>query len=92
MKKIRGCILIMLMAAMALQAQDLRKQGRYWVGTLDKTFKVETGGTLVVERVRGDVIIKTWSKNEIAVHEIKRMDIFSKDEAVAAMEESESGY
>lgn len=73
-------------------AQELRKEGRYWVGEVHKNFKVKKGGTLEMDDVRGDVIIQTWGKNEVDIHELKKMDIFTKSEAEAAMEESEIGY
>jgi DUF4097 and DUF4098 domain-containing protein YvlB len=76
----------------SLTAQDLRKEGRYWVGEIKKTFTVQPGGTLIMDEVRGDVTITCWDKNEVSIHEIKRMDIFSKGEAEAAMEETKGGY
>ena len=73
-------------------SQDLRKDGRYWVGEVTKAFAVKSGGTLIMDEVQGDVIIRTWDKNEVNIHELKRMDIFTKEEAEAAMRESETGY
>jgi len=74
------------------KAQELRKEGRFWVGEIHKTFKVQKGGNLIMEDLQGDVSIKAWEKNEVDIHERKRMDIFSKSEAEAAMKESETGY
>lgn len=76
----------------SLYAQELRKEGKFWVGEITKTFKVEPGGSLVLDEVRGNVTIRTWDKKEVEIREKKRMDIFTKAEAEAAMEESESGY
>lgn len=73
-------------------AQELRKEGNFWVGEITKTFKVKKGGTLVMDEVRGDISIRTWEKNEVNIHEVKKMDIFTKSEAEAAMSESETGY
>ena len=73
-------------------AQELRKERKYWVGEITKNFKVQKGGALVMDEVRGDITIKTWEKAEVQIHEVKRMDIFTKSEAEAAMEESKTGY
>ncbi len=72
--------------------QELRQSGGDWVAEIQKNFKVSKGGTLIMEDIRGDVVIQTWEKNEVDIHEIKRMDIFSRSEAEAAMQESEKGY
>ncbi|HHS12777.1 MAG TPA: hypothetical protein ENN03_03295 [bacterium] len=85
-------ILFFCFLGLSIQAQDLRKQGRYWVGTIKKTFQVEPGGTLHMDKVRGDIVIEGWEGREIIVHETKRMDIFSEKEARSAMEEAEKGY
>ena len=85
-------LLLCLTMAATINAQDVRKEGKYWVGDITKTFKVDPGGHLIMEEVRGDITIMTWSKNEVKIEELKKMDIFSKDEANTAMRETESGY
>jgi hypothetical protein len=74
------------------QSQELRKERKGWVGEINKTFKVKDGGILVMDEIRGDVTIQAEVTGEVSVHEIKKMDIFSKQEAEAAMKESEKGY
>jgi len=73
-------------------AQELRQEGKYWVGEVQKTFKVEKNGNLILDEVRGEVVVKAWDKNEVSIHEIKKMDIFTKAEAEAAMKNTETGY
>ena len=85
-------LLLCLTMAAAICAQDVRKEGRYWVGEITKTFKVDPNGRLIMEDVRGDITIQTWSKNEVKIEELKKMDIFSENEAKTAMRETESGY
>lgn len=75
-----------------LPAQELRKEGRFWVGEIEKTFNVQKGGSLVMEDINGDVTVRVWDKNQVYIREIKKMDIYTKSEAEAAMEESQSGY
>ncbi len=73
-------------------AQELRQEGKYWVGEIRKNFKVEKNGNLILDGVRGEVVVKAWDKNEVSIHEIKKMDIFTKAEAEAAMKNTETGY
>ncbi len=96
LKKKSTTVMLVLFLAISLiynsQAQQLRKEGKYWIGDIQKVFDVKSGGNLLMDDVRGDVTIRTWEKNKVQIHEIKRMDIFTKTEAQAAMKESKSGY
>jgi DUF4097 and DUF4098 domain-containing protein YvlB len=83
---------LLLMIPIAGNAQKLYKDGRYWVGEIEKKFTVQKGGTLILDDIRGDVTVETWDRNEVYIHEVKSMDIFQKGEAESAMRESESGY
>lgn len=85
-------LLAVLCIVVTAQAQQLKKEGRFWVGEIEKTFEVQKGGTLVMEDINGDVTVRVWDKNQVHIREIKKMDIYTKTEAEAAMEESESGY
>jgi DUF4097 and DUF4098 domain-containing protein YvlB len=84
--------LLFLLTASPLLAQKLYKDGRYWVGEIEKTFTVENEGTLIMEDIRGDVTIETWNSPQVKIHEYKKMDIFQKGEAESALKESEQGY
>lgn len=74
------------------KAQELRKERNHWVGEIHKTFKVQQGGTLVIDEVRGDVTIRTWEKNEVDIHELKKMDVWTEGEAKKTMDETKTGY
>ena len=94
-KKITPVTLILFLVISLIgnsHTQQLRKEGKYWIGDIQKVFDVKSGGNLLMDDVRGDVTIRTWKKNKVQIHEIKRMDIFTKIEAQAAMKESKSGY
>lgn len=67
-------------------AQELRKEGRYYVVDVTKNFKVSQGGTLRMVDINGDASINTWDKNEVQIHEIKKMDVLTEAEAKAALE------
>jgi len=75
-----------------VQAQEIVKSGRYFVAEIEKSFKVGSSGSLRLEEVRGDIEIKSWAKKEIFVREVKKMDVFSKDEAKNILKKSESSY
>ncbi|MBN2030347.1 DUF4097 family beta strand repeat protein [bacterium] len=89
------CILTVIFCMVLVsegKVQELRQSGSDWVAEIQKNFKVNPGGTLVMEDIRGDIVIQTWERNEVEIHETKRMDIFSRSEAEAAIEETEKGY
>ena len=91
LNKSRIIILVVLLLGIFIltgaQAQELRKERGKWVGEYEKTFKVESGGKLIIKDVRGDITIEAGAKGKVTIHEIKKMDIFSKTEAQAAMDE-----
>lgn len=84
-------LLLSLSILSVVSGQELRQEGKYWVGEITKRFQVGTTGTLVMDEIRGDVTIRTWDKTEVLINEVKRMDIFTKSEAKIAMEQSEAG-
>lgn len=85
-------VLLLIFFLNTVTAQELKKQGKYWVGEISKSFKVEKTGTIRMEEIKGTVKIRAWDKNEVLIKEIKRMDIFSKNEAKLAIEKTKSGY
>jgi len=85
-------LLVVICVAFSAYTQELQQKGRYWVGKIEKTFKVQSGGSLEMDDIQGDIYIRVWDKGEVHILETKRMDIFSENEAKRAMEESESGY
>ena len=74
-----------------VSAGELKQEGDYWVGEINKQFQTKNTGTLVMDDINGDITISAWGKNEVSVKEEKRMDIFSESEAKTAMEKSETG-
>ncbi len=62
----RSAQLVLLIFAICLTssvfAQELTKRGRYYVAEITKTFKVQEGGELIIDDVRGDVRVTTWDK------------------------------
>jgi len=84
--------MLLLCLSSTTHAQELRKEGRYYVAEITKTFTVKKGGTLRIYDIRGDVSVKTWAKNEVQVHEIIKMDVYTEAEAKAALERTKSSY
>lgn len=83
--------LIFLMANV-LFSQILRKEGRYYLADIEKTFDVKKGGDLIMEEVRGDVQIQTWNKNIVQIKETRKMDVYTETEAKAVLEDLKSIY
>ncbi|MFQ5648917.1 MAG: DUF4097 domain-containing protein [bacterium] len=75
-----------------LAAQELTKSGRYYVAEISRTFKVGEGGTIRIFEIRGDVVVSAWAKPEVFVKEIKKMDVFTREEAETVLERSKSSY
>ncbi|MBD3288436.1 DUF4097 family beta strand repeat protein [candidate division KSB1 bacterium] len=90
MKKMIAVIALLVPAL--IFAQELKKEGRYYVAEITKEFDVDKGGSLVMEDVQGDVTITTWNKNTVSIYEIRRMDVFTKAEAEAVLKESQAIY
>jgi hypothetical protein len=84
--------LLLLFLSSTTPAQELRKQGRYYVAEITKSFTVEKSGTLRVSGIRGDIQVETWDKNEVRIHETKKMDVFTEAEAKETLERSKSSY
>lgn len=74
------------------QSQELIKKGRYFIADVTKNFTVKAGGTLRILDIRGSVDIVTWAKNEVLVHEYKKIDARTESEAKEILAKSRSGY
>ena len=72
--------------------EKLRKEGRYFIAEIEKTFDVKKGGDLVMEKIRGDVYLTTWDKNTVKIHEIRKMDVYTEAEAKAVLKETDVIY
>jgi DUF4097 and DUF4098 domain-containing protein YvlB len=75
-----------------LSGQEIRKEGRDFVSTIEKTFNVSSGGRLVMRNVQGDVTVNSWRNNSVQIKEEIRMDVITRDEAEKILERSESSY
>ncbi len=73
-------------------SQELKKEGRYYVAEINKEFDVSKGGALVMEKVRGDVTIKTWTKNKVIIRETRKMDVYTEEEAKAVLKDLSTFY
>jgi len=73
-------------------AQELTKRGRYYIAEITKTFKVQEGGKLIIDDVRGDVRVTTWDKKEVFIKELKRMDVYKEKETKTVLEKSKSSH
>lgn len=85
-------VCIGLITQSGLFAQKLKKDGRFYVATIERKFDVKKGGSLVMEEVRGDVTIKTWDKKVVHINEIRKMDVLTETEAKAVLKDLKSVY
>lgn len=85
------CLLI-LIPTLIFSQEKLRKEGRYYVAEIEKTFDVKKGGDLIMEKIRGDVIITTWNKNVVKIHEVRKMDVYTEAEAKAVLKKTDVIY
>ena len=85
------CLLI-LVPALTFSQEKLRKEGRYYIADILKEYKVKKGGDLVMEKIRGDVVITTWKKNVVNIHEIRKMDVYTEAEARAVLKKNDVLY
>jgi DUF4097 and DUF4098 domain-containing protein YvlB len=74
------------------ETQELRKEGRYFVTDITKSFTVSGAGALRIYDIRGDVSITGWDKQEVLIKERKQMDVFTREEAETVLQKSASSY
>lgn len=82
----------LLLVSGALFGQEIRKQGRDYVSTIEKSFESAPGGMLVLRNIHGDVRVSTWSQNTIRITEEIRMDVITEDEARKIVERASTSY
>ncbi len=93
MNKYYPMILIVFILFSSTMAQEnLKKEGRYYVADIDKEFTVEKSGDLVMENINGDVTVTVWDKNSVKIHEIRKMDVYTQNEAEAILKDASSTY
>jgi len=75
-------VFVILSFSSLLNSQEkIYDNGRYFVGELEKSFTVQPGGKLYVNTQSGDIDISTGSDTEIHIRVIKKIDVYSEDEA-----------
>jgi len=91
MKTQKFFALLMLIGAAGF-AQDVRKEGRYYVSEIKRNFNVPATGTLEMAEITGDIDITVWPKNEVQILERLRMDVYTEEEAKRALEDRKASY
>ncbi|MEE4310872.1 MAG: DUF4097 family beta strand repeat-containing protein [candidate division KSB1 bacterium] len=95
--KIRQVTLLLIIISLLIHTfvfsqDELRKDGRYYVADITKEFDVNKSGELVMEDITGDIVITTWDKGQVWIHEVRRMDVYTKKEAEAIFEDAKKIY
>ncbi len=94
----RRMTMFMMIAAMLAtnsaqsQGQELRREGKYYVTEITRSFKVQVNGQLRMRRVRGDVDVKAWAKPEVFITQSLRFDVYTEGEAKRVLEEAKSSF
>jgi DUF4097 and DUF4098 domain-containing protein YvlB len=83
---------MMLFIGVAAFAQDVRKEGRYYVSEIKHNYTVSAAGTLEMANITGDVDVTVWPKNEVQILERLRMDVYTEEEAKRAVEDKKASY
>ncbi|MCA9744063.1 MAG: DUF4097 family beta strand repeat protein [Deferribacteres bacterium] len=92
MKSMIRIVAGVLLLASTLPGQEISKQGRDYVSKIEKTFTTQSGGTLILRDIQGDVHVSTWNQNTVRVLEDIRMDVFTEDEARKIVERANESY
>jgi DUF4097 and DUF4098 domain-containing protein YvlB len=93
MKKTQMLMLAALMLAATMSsAQQLRREGKYYVAEITKNFTATPGGMLRLTRIRGDVDVQAWAKKEVFIRQTLRFDVYTEGEAQRALDEMKSAF
>jgi len=84
--------LVVIFTFVAGFAQEVRKEGRYYISEIKRNFTVPATGTLEMADITGDVEVTVWPKNEVQIFERLRMDVYTEAEAKRALEEMKASY
>ncbi len=88
---VTGLTLALAIAA-AVQAQDLKREGRWFVTEIKKSFPAGAGGVLEMRNVNGEITVQAWAQNSVEIIETLRMEVFTEEEARRVREASEASY
>ncbi|MCA9733678.1 MAG: hypothetical protein H6696_13920 [Deferribacteres bacterium] len=75
-----------------LHAQDIKQKDGYYTTIITKSFKVKSGGMLDVRVANGYYNVQGWEKQEVAIEELIRTDVYSEEEAELTIARSKSEY
>ena len=92
MRRMMITMLGLLLLGSGSPAQELRREGKYYVADITRTFTVKPGGLLRLSRIRGDVEVQAWAKNEVFVRQELRFDVYTENEARHALEDIQSSF
>jgi DUF4097 and DUF4098 domain-containing protein YvlB len=87
-------LLAFLMLAFASEAagQTIRKEGRWYVAEIKKSFKASAEGSLEMRDITGNVDLQGGAQNTVEILESLRLDVFTEEEAKRVLEACEDSY
>jgi len=77
-------LLALVLTCSAVSQEKIYDDGRYFVSEMVKQFAVQPGGKLFVDVSSGDIEIKIGTDTEVIIKVVKKIDVYSEDEAKAA--------
>ncbi|MFQ6618182.1 MAG: hypothetical protein ACE5QV_05785, partial [Fidelibacterota bacterium] len=82
------CTLIFLVFSWGVsqEKRKIRKEGSYFLEETEYSFKVKKGGDLRLSTVLGALEFDSWDRNEVKVVVVKKIDVFSEEEAEEAFD------
>jgi DUF4097 and DUF4098 domain-containing protein YvlB len=83
---------MLVISSVQSPAQELRREGKYYVTEITRSFKVQANGQLRMRRVRGDVDVRAWAKPEVFIKQSLRFDVYTEGEAKRVLEEVKSSF
>ena len=85
-----GFFLLAGLVSSVFPQKKLVRKGRYFVGQIDKSGRVDKSGQLEIRDFKGDVRVTGWDRQAFEIHEKIKMDIFSREEAKKGLTLSEN--
>ncbi|MBN1561349.1 DUF4097 family beta strand repeat protein [candidate division KSB1 bacterium] len=92
MKRLTLAISFVLIAAASTLAQKLQGSSGNFYATIQKSFDVSAGGSIVIKEVPGDFEVTGWDKNVVDITQEIKIKSFTKGEAEEIFRRANAAY
>ncbi len=83
---------VWFISSAGVRAQEIKREGRWYVAEIKKTFPAGAEGVLEMRNVSGDITVQAWPQNSVEIVESLRMEVFTEEEARHVRDASEASY